>query len=387
LPPVSLHDELAAELAAREAGGLRRSRRLLESPQRARVTVDGREYLAFCSNDYLGLAADPRLSAAANEGIARYGVGGGASHLILGHSTAHHELEEALARFVRQPRALLFSTGYMANMGVVSALTGHGDAIFADRLNHASLNDAALVSRAAFKRYAHNDLGALERLLKTTPARRRLVVTDAVFSMDGDIAPVAALLELCERHDAYLFIDDAHGFGVLGEAGRGTLAYFNMASDRFIYMATLGKAAGVAGAFVAGDETLIETLIQNARTYIYTTATPPLLAHALLTSLQIILAEEWRRERLRALIVQLREGLAAAPWMLMSSDTPIQPLLVGGNDEALALSASLAAAGLLVPAIRPPTVPQGTARLRISLSADHEAADVARLVEALLAAA
>ena len=386
MPPVSLHADLAAELAEREAGGLRRSRRLLESPQRARVTVDGCEYLAFCSNDYLGLAADPRLSAAANEGIARYGVGGGASHLILGHSTAHHELEEALARFVRQPRALLFSTGYMANMGVVSALTGRGDAIFADRLNHASLNDAALVSRAAFKRYAHNDLDALERLLKITPARRRLVVTDAVFSMDGDIAPVAALLELCERHDAYLFVDDAHGFGVLGEAGRGTLAHFNMASDRIIYMATLGKAAGVAGAFVAGNETLIETLIQNARTYIYTTATPPLLAHALLTSLQIIADEEWRRERLRALIVQLREALAAAPWTLMSSDTPIQPLLVGGNDEALALSATLAAAGLLVPAIRPPTVPQGTARLRISLSADHEAADVARLVEALVTA-
>jgi len=386
LPPVSLHADLAAELAEREAGGLRRSRRLLESPQRARVTVDGCEYLAFCSNDYLGLAADPRLSAAANEGIARYGVGGGASHLILGHSTAHHELEEALARFVRQPRALLFSTGYMANMGVVGALTGRGDAIFADRLNHASLNDAALVSRAAFKRYAHNDLDALERLLKITPARRRLVVTDAVFSMDGDIAPVAALLELCERHDAYLFVDDAHGFGVLGEAGRGTLAHFNMASDRIIYMATLGKAAGVAGAFVAGNETLIETLIQNARTYIYTTATPPLLAHALLTSLQIIADEEWRRVRLRALIVQLREALAAAPWTLMTSDTPIQPLLVGGNDEALALSATLAAAGLLVPAIRPPTVPQGTARLRISLSADHEAADVARLVEALVTA-
>ncbi len=387
MPPVSLHAELAAELAEREAGGLRRSRRLLESPQRARVTVDGREYLAFCSNDYLGLAADPRLSAAANEGIARYGVGSGASHLILGHSTAHHELEEALARFVRQPRALLFSTGYMANMGVVSALTGRGDAIFADRLNHASLNDAALVSRAAFKRYAHNDLDALERLLKTTPARRRLIVTDAVFSMDGDIAPVAALLELCERHDAYLFIDDAHGFGVLGEAGRGTLAHCNVASKRIIYMATLGKAAGVAGAFVAGDETLIETLIQNARTYIYTTATPPLLAHALLTSLQIMATEEWRRERLRALVAQLTAGLAAAPWQLMHSDTPIQPLLIGGNDEALALSATLAAAGLLVPAIRPPTVPQGTARLRISLSADHEAADVARLVETLVAAA
>jgi 8-amino-7-oxononanoate synthase len=379
-----LHTELAAELAAREAQGLRRSRRLLESPQRARVTVDGRGYVAFCSNDYLGLAADPRLSAAANEGIARYGVGSGASHLILGHSTAHHELEVALAAFVRQPRALFFSTGYMANMGVVSALVGRGDAVFADRLNHASLNDAVLVSRASFKRYAHNDLDALERLLATTPARRRLVVTDAVFSMDGDIAPVAALLELCDRYDAYLFIDDAHGFGVLGEAGRGALAHFNIKSDRIIYMATLGKAAGVAGAFVAGNETLIETLIQNARTYIYTTATPPLLAHTLLTSLQIIAQEEWRRERLRELIRQLRQGLAGSSWRLLPSATPIQPLLVGGNDEALSLSVRLAEAGLLVPAIRPPTVPQGTARLRISLSADHQAEDVLRLIAALV---
>ena len=381
---MSLHTELAAELADRDVRGLRRVRRVLASPQRARVTVDGRDYVAFCSNDYLGLAADPRLAAAAREGIDRYGVGGGASHLILGHGTAHHELEEALAQFVRLPRALLFSTGYMANMGVVSALTGRGDAVFADKLNHASLNDAALVSRAAFKRYAHNDLEALARLLATTTARRRLVVTDAVFSMDGDIAPVAALLELCERHDAYLFIDDAHGFGVLGEAGRGTLEHFGITSDRIIYMATLGKAAGVAGAFVAGDETLIETLIQNARTYIYTTATPPLLAHALLASLQIIAQEEWRRERLRALIAQLRDGLAASSWQLMPSETPIQPLLAGGNDAALALSARLAATGLLVPAIRPPTVPQGTARLRISLSADHEVADVARLVAALV---
>ncbi len=381
---MSLHTELAAELADRDVRGLRRVRRVLASPQRARVTVDGCDYVAFCSNDYLGLAADPRLAAAAREGIDRYGVGGGASHLILGHGTAHHELEEALAQFVRLPRALLFSTGYMANLGVVSALTGRGDAVFADKLNHASLNDAALVSRAAFKRYAHNDLDALARLLATTTARRRLVVTDAVFSMDGDIAPVAALLELCERHDAYLFIDDAHGFGVLGEAGRGTLEHFGITSDRIIYMATLGKAAGVAGAFVAGDETLIETLIQNARTYIYTTATPPLLAHALLASLQIIAQEEWRRERLRALIAQLRDGLAVSPWQLMPSETPIQPLLVGGNDAALALSARLTATGLLVPAIRPPTVPQGTARLRISLSADHEAADVARLVAALV---
>lgn len=378
-----LADELTTELTVREAQGLRRTRRLLTTPQRAHVNVDGRDYTAFCSNDYLGLAADPRLAAAAKTGIDRYGVGAGASHLILGHSSAHHELEAALAAFVRLPQALLFSTGYMANMGVVSALVGRGDAVFADRLNHASLNDAALLSRAAFKRYAHNDLAALERLLQATPARRRLVIVDAVFSMDGDIAPVPALLELCARYDAWLLIDDAHGFGVLGAQGRGTLAHFDIDSARVIYMATLGKAAGVAGAFVAGSAALIETLVQNARTYIYTTATPPLLAHALLASLQIIAQDEWRRVRLRELILQLRQGLAGLPWRLMPSETPIQPLLVGGNEQALALSERLADAGLLVPAIRPPTVPQGTARLRISLSADHTAADVARLVAAL----
>lgn len=381
-----LADELTAELAVRDAQGLRRARRLLATPQRAHVNVDGRDYIAFCSNDYLGLAADPRLAAAAKAGIDRYGVGAGASHLILGHGSAHHELEIALAGFVGLPQALLFSTGYMANMGVVSALVGRGDAVFADRLNHASLNDAALLSRAAFKRYAHNDLIALERLLQATPARRRLIIVDAVFSMDGDIAPVPALLELCARHDAWLLIDDAHGFGVLGAGGRGTLAHFNIDSARVMYMATLGKAAGVAGAFVAGSAALIETLVQNARTYIYTTATPPLLAHALLTSLQIIAQDEWRRERLRELILQLRQGLAASPWRLMPSQTPIQPLLVGGNEQALALSGRLADAGLLVPAIRPPTVPQGTARLRISLSADHTAADVTRLVAALMPA-
>lgn len=384
---MSLHAELAAELAAREDQGLRRVRRLLSSPQQARVTVDDREYIAFCSNDYLGLAADPRLAAAAKAGIDRYGVGAGASHLILGHSTAHHELEDALAAFVRLPSALLFSTGYMANMGVVGALCGRGDAVFADRLNHASLNDAALISRAAFKRYAHGDLAALERLLKTTTARRKLVIVDAVFSMDGDIAPVPQLLALCERYDAYLMMDDAHGFGVLGAQGRGTLVHFGIASERVIYMATLGKAAGVAGAFIAGSTALIETLIQNARPYIYTTATPPLLAHALLTSLQLIEQENWRRERLDALILQLKQGLAASQWRLLASETPIQPLLVGDNAAALGLSEQLAAQGLLVPAIRPPTVPQGTARLRISLSADHEAADVAQLVSALLQAA
>jgi len=384
---LSLHAELTAELALREQRGLRRVRRLLDSPQRAHVRVDGRDFVAFCSNDYLGLAADPRIAAAARDGIECYGVGAGASHLILGHSTVHHQLETALAEFVRLPRALLFSTGYMANMGVVSALVGRGDAVFADRLNHASLNDAALISRAAFKRYPHGDLQVLERLLKNTAARRRLVIVDAVFSMDGDIAPLPELLELCARHDALLLIDDAHGFGVLGEQGRGTLAHFGVESERVMYMATLGKSAGVAGAFVAGSDELIETLIQNARTYIYTTAAPPMLSRALLTSLELIEQEDWRRQRLRELVNQLREGLTAAPWSLLPSQTPIQPLIVGGNSEAMALSERLAARGLLVPAIRPPTVPHGSARLRISLSADHDFADVQRLVDALLEAA
>lgn len=375
--------DLATDLSAFEARGLTRRRRVLENPQSAHVTVDGRAVIAFCSNDYLGLAADPRLTAAAREGAARYGVGAGASHLILGHSTAHHALEDALARFVRVPRALLFSTGYMANLGIVTALAGRGDAVFADRLNHASLNDAALLARAEFKRYPHADLAALERLLAASKARRKLVVSDAVFSMDGDIAPVPELLKLCERHDAWLVLDDAHGFGVLGATGGGVLQHFGVASVRVIYMATLGKAAGVFGAFVAGEPDVVETLIQRARPYIYTTATPPLLAHTLLASLEIIAAESWRRERLAQLIAQLRQALGGLRWQLPPSATPIQPLVIGANEDAMKTSALLAESGLLVPAIRPPTVPPGTARLRISLSAAHTEHDVARLGQAL----
>lgn len=374
---------LASELAGLETHSLRRQRRVLETPQGARVRVDGRDYVAFCSNDYLGLANHPELIEAAREGAARYGVGSGASHLVLGHSSAHHALEEALAAFVGLPRALLFSTGYMANMGVVSALLGRGDAVFADRLNHASLNDAALLSRAQFKRYPHLDLEALEAQLAATRARRKLIATDAVFSMDGDQAEIGGLLELCERRDAWLLLDDAHGFGVLGHGGRGTLAHAGVKSSRIIYMATLGKAAGVFGAFVAGEPDLIETLAQRARTYIYTTAAPPLLAHVLTRSLQLIEREDWRRERLRQLIVTLREHCIPQRWQLASSSTPIQPLLIGGNEEAVAVSSRLAAEGLLVPAIRPPTVPHGTARLRISLSAAHEVADVERLARTL----
>jgi len=371
--PSTLEEALAAELAELETEGLKRRRRLLESPQGARVTVDGREYIAFCSNDYLGLAAHPQLIEAAREGAARHGVGAGASHLISGHSTAHRDLEHRLAAFVGMPRALLFSAGYLANIGVVTALVGHGDGVFADRLNHASLNDAALLSRAEFKRYPHLDLEALERLLRASRARRKLIATDAVFSMDGDIAPVPALVSLAERYDAWLLLDDAHGFGVLGPHGQGTLAHYDAGSKRVIYMATLGKAAGVFGAFVAGEAVVIETLVQRARSYVYTTATPPLLSVAL-------------AKRLQQLIALLRQRLKPGRWRLLPSHTAIQPLVIGGNDEAMAVAERLARDGLLVPAIRPPTVPQGTARLRISLSAAHAADDVERLAAALNAA-
>ena len=374
---------LADQLTALDAAGLRRSRRLLQSPQSARVKVDGREYIAFCSNDYLGLAAHPELVAAAGRGAAEYGVGAGASHLILGHSEPHHAAEQGLARHVGLPRALLFSTGYMANIGAVTALVGRGDAIFADRLNHASLNDAALLSRATFRRYPHCDLGALARLLTGSGAGRKLIASDAVFSMDGDLAPVPGLLALAQRHDAWLLLDDAHGFGVLGKDGAGALAHFGIHSERIVYVGTLGKAAGVFGAFVAGTDEVVETLVQRARSYIYTTATPPMLACAVLRSLELMAEEQWRRTHLHRLVEGVRDGLARLRWRLAESQTAIQPLLVGENAQALAVSDQLAERGLLVPAIRPPTVPQGTARLRISLSAAHDEDDVGRLIDAL----
>ncbi len=375
--------DLAAELAALDALGLRRERRMTETPQGPRVTIGGREFVAFCSNDYLGLAADPRLIAAAREGAGRYGVGAGASHLLLGHSAAHHLLEAALARFTELPRTLLFSTGYMANIGVVTALAGRHDAVFADKLNHASLNDAVLLSRAAFKRYAHCDPAALEKLLAASDARRKLVVSDAVFSMDGDLAPVTELQRLCDRYDARLLLDDAHGFGVLGATGGGILQQCAVASERIVYMATLGKAAGVFGAFVGGAPGVIDFLVQRARPYIYTTASPPLLAHTVLASLALIAAEGWRREKLARLIVQFKRGVQGLRWRLLPSDTAIQPLVLGENATVLRVSAALAQRGVWVPAIRPPTVPQGTARLRISLSAAHSTQDVALLVGAL----
>jgi 8-amino-7-oxononanoate synthase len=378
---------LADELKDLEASGLHRRRRVLESAQGVRIVVDGQEYLSFCSNDYLGLASHPALIGAAQSAAARYGVGAGASHLVSGHSVLHHELEAALAAFTGLPSALLFSTGYMANLGIVTALAGRDDEVFADKLNHASLNDAVLLSRAKFTRYPHLDLVVLEKRLAASRAKRKLVVTDAVFSMDGDMAPVPELLALCERHDALLVLDDAHGFGVLGRTGRGVLEHFSLPltphPSRIVYMATLGKAAGVFGAFVAGPVELTDYLVQRARSYIYTTATPPLLSAALAASLQLIEGEAWRRDRLRELIAGLRQGLKLRRWRLMDSTTPIQPVIIGANQETLAVSEALRERGIWVPAIRPPTVPKGEARLRISLSAAHTIEDVAQLAAML----
>lgn len=374
---------LRAELEELRAKALWRERRIVEEAQGPRLKLDGREYLSFCSNDYLGLANHPALIEAAQWGARDYGVGGAASHLISGHSAAHHRLEEALAEFVGLPRALYFSSGYMANTGVIPALVGRGDTVLSDQLNHASIIDGVRLSRASVEIYPHADLDRLEQQLRTCSGGRKLIVSDCVFSMDGDLAPISRLTELCERYDAWLLLDDAHGFGVLGAQGRGALAHFGIQSPNIIYMGTLGKAAGVCGAFVAGQTDVIDWLIQRARTYVFTTAAPPLLACALLASLDLIARDEWRREHLRALVARLREGLREFRWQLLPSDSAIQPLIIGDNARAMGVMQSLFAQGIWVPAIRPPTVPEGSARLRISLSAAHGLEDVERLVGAL----
>ena len=363
--------------------GLIRRRLARQSPQGARIVVDGRDYVAFCSNDYLGLANHPRVVAAAVEAALRHGVGEGASHLVTGHSILHQRLEEKLAEFSGMPRALLFGSGYQANIGAVTALAGADDVIFSDALNHASLIDGVRLSRARVVRYPHADLESLERALSQCDARIRMIVTDAVFSMDGDIAPLPAMLDLSERYDALLVVDDAHGLGVVGPEGRGSLAHFGLSSPRIVYVGTLGKAVGVAGAFVAGSAEVVEKIMQRAPTYIYTTASPALLAAAVEVSLELVREEGWRRERLASLIRALKKALSGASLRLAPSDTPIQPLVMGKNSWAVAASEALRERGILVPAIRPPTVPEGTARLRISLSAAHGEEDVLRLAAAL----
>jgi 8-amino-7-oxononanoate synthase len=382
--------DLGSRLQQRRLDRLYRSRAVLDGPQQAEVSIDGRRYVAFCSNDYLGLANHPAVIAALARGAEHYGAGSGASHLISGHSRAHHELEEELAAFTGRPRALLFSTGYMANLGVLSALAQRGDRIFADRLSHASLIDAALLAGGRRRRYPHNDAEQLQTWLRReTPAAQRFIVTDGVFSMDGDLAPLPQLAALAREQDAWLMVDDAHGLGVIGPQGRGSLAHCGLGVDEVpILVGTLGKAFGTFGAFVAGSEALVETLIQFARTYIYTTALPPAVACATSAAVRLAQTEDWRRERLFALIRRFHQGagqlgLAVQAPAAGSPLTPIVPLIIGAADAALAASTALRERGLLITAIRPPTVPRGGARLRITFSAEHTEEQIDRLLDAL----
>ncbi len=386
--PVSDFTALLSELA--QADQLR-ARRLVESPQDASMIIDGQRVLSFAGNDYLGLANHPRVVEATVRAVKRYGLGAGASHMVTGHNRLHDELETRLAAFVGLPKALLFSSGYAANLGILTSLAGRGDVIFADKLNHACLNDGAQLSRATFKRYAHNDTAKLRAQLADWDKNgrntaRKLIVTDAVFSMDGDIALVPELLELAEQHDALLVLDDAHGFGVLGYRGKGVLEHFNMlgkTSERIVYMATLGKAVGGYGAFVAGHEDVIAWIMQAARTYLFATATPPAIAAGCLAALDVMSEDHERRRHLRTLIDFFNDSLKLQYARLPFSQTAIQPVIVGDNATTLAFAEELRQRHFLVPAIRPPTVPAGTSRLRVSLSANHNSDEVFDLITAL----
>jgi 8-amino-7-oxononanoate synthase len=374
--------ELESALQQRRSDGLYRQRRVIDSAQGVETRIDGRTLISFCSNDYLGLANHPDIKQAFVDAVAKYGVGSGAAHLINGHSRLHHECEQRLAEFTGRERALLFSTGYMANIAIASALLGRKDFIYQDRLNHASLIDSARLCEASLARYRHNDLLQLEALLSESRRdRRRLVMTDAVFSMDGDCADIEAISRIAAEHGAWTMLDDAHGFGVLGERGAGLLEQAQLTQDQVpILMATLGKAVGTAGAFVAGSAALIETLIQQARPYIYTTASPPALAAATLKSIDIIEAETWRRDKLKQSIAYFRQQAQELNFELMPSHTAIQPLVIGDNHKTLRISEALFDRGIHVTAIRPPTVPVGSARLRVTLSAAHEPEHIDRLI-------
>lgn len=375
--------EVAGQLAQIEQQGLYRKRRETEGPQAVLLNVDGRQVINFCSNDYLGLANHPEVVSAFKSGVDSYGVGSGSAHLICGHSKAHHALEIALAEFTGRERALLFSTGYMANLGVISALAGRGDVVLEDRLNHASLIDGALLSRADFKRYKHVDCVDLQTKLDACLGRA-LIVSDGVFSMDGDLADLPGLAQLGLQYDAGLMIDDAHGFGVLGKTGGGIVEHFSLTQTEVpILMGTLGKAFGTFGAFVAGSDDLIEFLIQKARSYVFTTALPAAVAEATRASLQLVRTEHWRREKLQSLIQHFRNGAQQQGLTLVDSLTAIQPVLLGNSQRAVDISQALLAKGVLVSAIRPPTVPAGTARLRVTLSAEHEFQHVDVLLGAL----
>ncbi len=369
---------IKAFLKEKQTHSLYRSVRTSESPQQPHMQINREDLLTFCSNDYLGLANHPDVIKAFKQAADKYGVGSGAAHLINGHSIEHQKLEEELAEFTGRDRALLFSTGYMANLGVVNALMQQrGDRIFADKLNHASLIDAGLLSKAKMQRYAHNDTSALKKLYQKNTAENTMILSDSVFSMDGDCAHVKQLANIAKQEQAWLMIDDAHGFGTLGKTGAGVLEQENLTqTDVPILMATLGKGIGTAGAFVAGSNDLIEYLIQTARTYIYTTAMPPAIAAATRASLKLVQQETWRRKKLQSLIQQFKQGANDIGIKLMPSNTAIQPIRVGSTKTAVTLSNRLREKGILLTAIRPPTVAEGTARLRVTFSANHTEADV-----------
>lgn len=371
------------ELERCQARGLRRQRAMREARSFPGIALNGRECINFAANDYLGLACEPRVAEALAMGARRWGAGAGAAHLLSGHTRAHAAFEEALADFLGCESALLFSTGYMANLGAVGALAGRHDTVIEDKRNHASLIDATVLARARLLRYAHADMEAARQRLEQAEGEK-LLVTDGVFSMDGDLAPLPELVTLARQGGATLMVDDAHGFGVLGKAGRGSLECWGVAPGAVpVHVVTLGKALGVFGAAVAGSRELIDTLVQLARPWIYTTALPPALAEALCVSLQLVREEGWRRVRVQAHVARLRAGCERAGLKLSSSCTPIQPVVVGSAERALSVSARLFARGFYVPAIRPPTVPEGSSRLRITLSAAHTDAQVDALVCAL----
>ncbi len=376
--------DLRTNLIKIKQQGLYRQRNIIESAEGIRIKVQGKTLVNFCSNDYLGLAQDSDIKKAFQRAIDHYGVGSGSAHLVSGHHYVHQSLEEALAAFTGRERALVFSTGYMANLGVITALMGKGDAVFEDRLNHASLIDGGLHSGALFKRFRHGDIEHLEQRLTVSKASRKLIVSDGIFSMDGDAAPLKELAETARCHDAYLMVDDAHGLGVLGKEGKGTLQSQRCSVDDVpILMGTFGKAFGTFGAFIAGAEVLIETLLQTARTYIYTTALPPALAVATETSLVKVIHEDWRREKLQLLINQFRAGASQLGLAVTDSCSPIQPIVVQDCMKAVKMSEALQQQGFFVAAIRPPTVPVNSSRLRITLSALHQESDVNQLLDAL----
>lgn len=375
---------LQENLEQRRHKHLYRSRVTVDSGCSAQLNIDGRSVHNFCSNDYLGLASHDDIALAFKQGVDTYGTGSGASHLISGHSKAHRDLEEQIADFTHRPRALLFSSGYMANLGVLGALLGRGDLVLEDYLNHASLLDGGLLSRAKFQRFKHGDTEDLETKLSQADNARKLVVTDGVFSMDGNLAPVEELSTVASRNNAWLMVDDAHGFGVLGKSGAGLIEQHNLSVDQVpILMGTFGKAFGTYGAFVAGSQALIETLIQFSRSYIYTTATPPALAVATSASLKLVRTEQWRRDKLNKLISRFRQGAAQIGLKLMDSNTAIQPVLFDSDQQVLQASKKLLQDGFMVGAIRPPTVPADTGRLRITLSANHSEQQVDALLDSL----